>query len=472
MIDSDESGSRCCARSVGSSALFAAFLALTLLSRVSTAVEIEQERSPETFGVVISSEVDNEILSGDLEKVYTWLAGRLGKEHVVLSAWVAEEERGAFYQKMMKEDKRTMEANPRRLREVLDAIGGRSKAGDTILIHLDGHGNLGSVANPVRNTISFNDDEDDMGYDELEKLIAELLPGRRVMILNLLCYGGGNHQLAFRQQDVCAAVGTNYRFSKSNPSEGDQFIAGFYRALKEVPNATFSAAYWQARLDDPHNADHAAISSEAYLDSVLKQGDYAPLHMDPKNAEDSLQVSVEKTQSLAETVRRIETLWQKGAFARPSEILPEAWAEANDHLTTVQIKWLQEVCGTKEWEEAKAQYEKSRSRYPKKVARWRKRMSKKNGVEVFAEKLLIFEEDLCKELCADYYCLVLAREIMEKTDRLSLLFGSDHHKERKLYIDLIGRENQPVVLQPVSSLGENNGSNPTGRRPAESDRTE
>jgi hypothetical protein len=431
-------------------AILAALLTVVILPLSLIAEETKEPRAPETFTVVIGSEVDNQILSGDVEAVYTYFAKWLGKDHVILSAYFDKGERGRFYERMLKEDKRTMQASPRRLKEALSEAGRRSKPGDAILIYLDGHGDQQELARPETNTIGFSDD--DMAYTQLQKVITEQLPGRRVMIFNLLCYGGGNHQVAFRLPNVSTAVGTSYRFSKSNPGKGDQFVKGFYQTLKREPAVSFAMVYWQARLNDSYNADHAAISSEAYLDAALGQGDYAPVHKTPRKAGDSLQVSIERTQSLGTVVGRIEDLHKKGDLAKPSDLLPKELIKAGDRLTIQQLQWLQNVCGTEEWSTAKANYSDAKAEYLKKTDKWAKKTDDKKAAKRLPGRLLTFEEDMRKDLCEDYYCLVLAREVFEKMERLNVLFTTpDLREQQSMYLDLVERENQPVLLQRIAN---------------------
>ena len=228
-----------------------------------------EELATETFAIVLGSEINNKNLIRDVTYAHTFHLKRLGAENVYLSTYIKSKLRDKFDSKGVDE----YVASPEGLKRLIEEIGERSSSGDVVFLNLDGHGDQGSRLKPAENYIDFKSGH--TTYTELAKWITAYLPGRKVKILNHLCHGGGNHQIAFDIPNVCTASGTNHEFGKSNPDSHDHFVRGFYRELEENPNATFSEAYWRASLNDPYNSDNAKISSEVYLEVLFGKGDYS-----------------------------------------------------------------------------------------------------------------------------------------------------------------------------------------------------
>ena len=394
-----------------------------------------EELATETFAIVLGSEIDNENLIRDVTYAHTFLSKRLGAENVYLSTYIESKLRDKFDAKGVNAEH---EASPEILKRLIEEIGERSSVGDVIFLNLDGHGGQESRLKPVENHINFSNGQ--TTYAELANWITNYLPGRKVKILNHLCHGGGNHQIAIDLPNVCTASGTNHEFGKSNPDSHDHFVRGFYMELEDNPNATFSEAYWRACLNDPYNSDNAKISSEVYLEVLFGKGDFSKDNQTGYSVHEYCEASMAEVYALAELIDGIEEKWKNGEFDNPADFLPEQIIAMENHLIHKELDWLKELCGSQEWQELKKSYAKGVQALEKAV----KKQQRKQGKEKFWSSREEFE-DLRSTLETEFYPLVLARKSFNKIESLNLLFSDDRLvEERGKYLNLVECENRPI----------------------------
>lgn len=116
-------------------------------------------------------------------------------------------------------------------------------------------------------------------YKEIETILKEELPrSTRIRLVFDSCFSGAVHQISFDLKNVCSASTSDFRtqvyiypLDKTSP-----YQRTFWSEFDSAPaGATLSRLHANASENDPVNGERAMLSSEAYVDSVLKTGSYA-----------------------------------------------------------------------------------------------------------------------------------------------------------------------------------------------------
>jgi hypothetical protein len=161
---------------------------------------------------------------------------------------------------------------------VLKTAGSRLKAGETLLLFIDDHGDTAeSEKDPasakivLRSTNVFTAPPK-ISVREFGDILDATIPrSARIKIVADFCYSGGLHQLAFNHDNIATAVVTDFRTVATIKAP---YVEGFWREIAADAKTSLIEAHLAGLLNDQGNAGRGVISSIAYVQSLMKQGPY------------------------------------------------------------------------------------------------------------------------------------------------------------------------------------------------------
>ncbi len=139
----------------------------------------------------------------------------------------------------------------------------------------------------LNSTISLTDPEESFGMDSFSLVIrSEFDENDIIRMVGVQCFGGGLHEIAFSQRNVCAATATDWITVSTSFESTNQYVQGITNEKSASPSSklfdlnrdgqtSLQEAHLAGIANDTINWGRGQLSSMAYVDMILKEGAYS-----------------------------------------------------------------------------------------------------------------------------------------------------------------------------------------------------